>query len=208
MNDEELQSIINHYGDEKGDIKYLDFLTKSTPEELEAGKTNVNYQSQDWSSFFKGETEIGKLLHKIKVIVKKNRIRLLEFFQDHDILRKGHVPYMKFKGVLHSQKIELTNEEHDLLLNFYKTPSDPNLINYKSFDDHLEKIFVEKELEKAPTKRWTEFKAPSILDPLDVLSDSEEGQLQRCLVRIGIETKNRRLLIKPYFQDKVSDQFY
>ena len=78
------------------------------------------------------------------------------------------------------------------------------MIDYKTFDDHLEKIFVERELEKAPTKKWKEFKAPSILDPLDVLDTQEEGVLERCLIRIGIETKNRRLLIKPYFQDKVS----
>ena len=119
MNDEELEAIKNQYGDEKGDIRYLDFLNKSTPEELNIGKTNTFYQSQDWTKFFKGETEIEKLMQKIKVIVKKNRIRLLEFFQDHDILRKGHVPYMKFKGVLHSQKIELTNEEFEILLRFY-----------------------------------------------------------------------------------------
>ena len=80
------------------------------------------YLSSDWSAFFKGETDLGKLLQKIKIVVKRDRIRMLEFFQDHDILRKGYVPFMKFKGVLHSQKIELTNEEHDLLLDFYKTP--------------------------------------------------------------------------------------
>ena len=111
---------------------------------------------------------------------------------------------MKFKGVLHSQKIELTNEEHDLLLNNYRTKDDHNLIEYKAFDDQLEKIFVEKNLEKAPTKKWEEFKAPSILDPLDVLNAREEDDLLRCLERIGTETKNRRLLMKPYFQDKVS----
>jgi len=38
---------------------------------------------------------------KIKNIIKKDRIRLLEFFQDHDILRKGYVPNQKFRNVLH-----------------------------------------------------------------------------------------------------------
>jgi len=29
---------------------------------------------------FKGETELDKLMRKIKIIVKKDRIRLMEFF--------------------------------------------------------------------------------------------------------------------------------
>ena len=41
---------------------------------------------------FKGSNELDQLMKKIKEQVKKDRIRLLEFFQDHDILRKGHIP--------------------------------------------------------------------------------------------------------------------
>jgi len=51
------------------------------------------------------------------------------------------------------------------------------LISYKEFEDHIERIFVDKELEKQPTKVFTEFKVPSILDPQDVLNDSEERVL-------------------------------
>jgi len=142
-------------------------------------------------------------MKKIKVMVKKNRIRLLEFFQDHDVLRKGYVPFMKFKGVLHSQNVNLTDEEYEVLIRHFAT-EDKKLINYKEFDDAIEKVFVEKNLEKAPTKRWDEFKAPSILDPQDVLNNAEEQVLESCLRRIGTETKNRRLLLKPFFQDKVS----
>ena len=63
---------------------------------------------------------------------------------------------------------------------------------------------MERDLEKHPTKVTQEFKAPSILDPKDVLTDEEEQRLDRCLKRVGLETRNRRLLFKPYFQDKVS----
>lgn len=31
-------------------------------------------------------------MKKIKTQIKKDRIRLLEFFQDHDLLRKGYLP--------------------------------------------------------------------------------------------------------------------
>ena len=39
-----------------------------------------------------GESELDRLLFKIKAQIKKDRIRLLEFFQDHDLLRKGFLP--------------------------------------------------------------------------------------------------------------------
>ena len=65
------------------------------------------------------------------------------------------------------------------------------MIRYVEFNEAVEKVFVEKGLEKAPTKRWAEFKAPSILDPQDVLDDREEGVLENCLRRIGRETQHR-----------------
>jgi Ca2+-binding EF-hand superfamily protein len=34
--------------------------------------------------------------------VKKDRIRLLEFFQDFDTLRKGYLPAQKFRSTLHA----------------------------------------------------------------------------------------------------------
>lgn len=109
---------------------------------------------------------------------------------------------MKFKGVLHSQKVQLTDEEYQVLIDSFSMPTDTNLINYKEFDNTIERVFEEKNLEKAPTRKWEEFKAPSILDPQDVLNDTEEKQLDACLSRLGVEVKNKRLVIKPFFQDK------
>lgn len=42
---------------------------------------------------------------KIKQSVKKDRIRLLEFLQDHDVLRKGYVPAQKFRSTLYAQRL-------------------------------------------------------------------------------------------------------
>ena len=47
-----------------------------------------------------------------------------------------------------------------------------------------------------------EFKAPSILDPKNVLSSNEEQALDSCLQRLGTHVRHHRLLIKPFFQDK------
>jgi len=42
---------------------------------------------------------------KIRDHVKRNRIRVGEFFQDHDPLRKGVVDATKFRTTLYAQKI-------------------------------------------------------------------------------------------------------
>ena len=56
-----------------------------------------------------------------------------------------------------------------------------------------------KDLEKDPQKTLSSYKAPSILDPKNVLNDVEEEALVDLLYRIGTEVKHRRLLIKPFF---------
>jgi hypothetical protein len=57
-------------------------------------------------------------------------------------------------------------------------------------------------LEKNPKKTLSSYKAPSILDPKSILSEDEEQELDQLLKRLGVDVKHRRLLIKPFFQDK------
>ena len=80
--------------------------------------------------------------------------------------------------------------------------NDATKVNYVAFNEGIEVIFTEKGLEKDPTKRLEEYKAPSILDPKCVLTNDEEQQLEDCLQRMGTDVKYRRLLLKPFFQDK------
>lgn len=138
-------------------------------------------------------------MQKIKQIVKRDRIRLLEFFQDHDLLRKGYLACQKFRGTLHAQRIALTPAEFERLERTYAMPSDSGLINYVTFCDELDAIFTNKALEKNPTARPDNFNAPSILDPKDVLNTQEENVLIATLERLGTDVRHRRLLIKPHF---------
>jgi len=68
-----------------------------------------------------------------------------------------------------------------------------------TFNEDIDKIFTEKGLEKDPLKRLEEFKAPSILDPKNVLNEQEEIVVHEALTRIGTDVKFRRLLLKPFF---------
>lgn len=95
---------------------------------------------------------MDKLMTKVKNIIKKDRIRLHEFFIDHDTLRKGYVAAQKFRSVLHSQKLFLTTEEYERLEAHYALPKDRGLVNYVDFIEETDFIFTDKTLEKAPTK--------------------------------------------------------
>jgi Ca2+-binding EF-hand superfamily protein len=201
MTDKENEALCKNYSNQDGEIEYLKFLSDSNPEvKVQVEETKKNYNARGWK--FDGITDFDRLMNKIKATTKQNRIRLLEYFQDHDILRKGTVPYMKFKGVLRAQKIELTDKEYDILLEKFRTEQDSKLIDYVAFNEEIENIFTKKGLEKAPSAKVEEFKTPSLIDPDDVLTDSEEKVLEDCLTRIGTETRNRRLMLKPFFQDK------
>jgi hypothetical protein len=93
----------------------------------------------------------------------------------------------------------LTNEEYELLEKHFALSTDATKVNYVQFNEEIERIFTEKGLEKDPLKKVEEFKAPSILDPKDVLNQEEEIQLDACLKRLGWEVNLKRLLIKPFF---------
>jgi Ca2+-binding EF-hand superfamily protein len=201
LTEPEADALCKYYANQSGEIEYLNFLSDSNPDTpVQLEETKSTYRSKSWK--FDGVSDYETLMAKIKGIVKKGRIRLLEFFQDHDSLRKGTIAYMKFKGVLRSQKIEITDKEYEILLQRYTSEHDPNLVDYVTFNEEMEGIFTKKGLEKAPTAKVDDFKPPSIIDPDDVLTDAEEKVLEECLVRIGTECKNRRLLLKPFFQDK------
>lgn len=204
LSEAETAKVAAVYGNEAGEVRYADFLADSNCLEYIINGPTTGAKSTYVDGFvdFSGESEHQKLMRKVKNIIKKDRIRLHEFFLDHDILRKGYLPNQKFRSVLYSQKIELTEEELTRLQNYFQVAGDNQNVDYVSFSEEIERIFTEKDLEKCPTKTVAGWKAPSILDPLDVLSEQEELVLHECLIRLGTDVRHRRLLIKPFFQDK------
>ena len=79
---------------------------------------------------------------------------------------------------------------------------DPTKIRYFDFNEEIEKIFTVKTLEKEPTQTLSNYSAPSILDAKVHLTPEEEEELKAIMIRIGTDVRHRRLLIKPFFQDK------
>jgi hypothetical protein len=97
----ELISLV--YGDENYAIKYAEFLADCNVlvfivnGPYTGAKSTYNARFTD----FNGSQEMVNLMDKIKNIIKRDRIRMLEFFQDHDMLRKGSIEPTKFRSTLH-----------------------------------------------------------------------------------------------------------
>ena len=122
MSDEELEAIIKNYGNEKNDIKYLDFINDANPFKGQQTTFDPLATKSTYTPHYSSSnipSNVDDLLFRIKAQIKKERIRLGEFFLDHDILRKGSVPKSKFRGVLYAQKIQLTDAEYELLEAFF-----------------------------------------------------------------------------------------
>ena len=202
--DEEVRSIVKIYGNKQGDIEYLRFLDdcKILRYVINEPYTGAKSTYEPRHTDFSGANQIAILMDKIKEHVKRHRIRLGEFLQDHDPLRKGVIDATKFRTTLYAQKLQLTMEEYQKLEDYFRDPENSHKVRYFDFNEEIEKIFTEKDLEKCPGKSLSNFKVQSILDPRNNLSGDEEQQLHNLMARIGTDVRHRRLLIKPFFQDK------
>ena len=96
----------------------------------------------------------------------------------------------------------MTTQEYQLLEDHFRCQQDPNKIRYFDFNEQIEAIFTSKVLEKNPTQTLSSYSAPSILDAKVQLTPQEEEELVALMTRIGTDVRHRRLLIKPFFQDK------
>ena len=105
LGDTDAMDVAQVYGNQDNEIMYQQFLNDSNCLEYvingptTGAKATYNEKFTDFTGV---HCDMNALIRKIQNIIKKDRIRLLEFFQDHDILRKGYLPAQKFRGVLNA----------------------------------------------------------------------------------------------------------
>lgn len=146
---------------------------------------------------------IKDIIDKIKNIVKIKRIRLSEFFQDFDSLRKGVLSKAKFRTALDMANLNLRSEEYDVLESVYQLTDDKTRINYLSLIEEVNTVFTIKGMEKDPLIRPKEFKMPDYLDPEKRLSEAEAMFLDEVMRKLAYLMKKYRVLTKAYFKDAV-----
>jgi len=154
IDDADVRAVINAYGNQLGDIDYLRFIDDCKVLKYVINEPYTGAKStyvEKWVDFT-GSSAIEILMRKIRDGVKRNRIRIGEFFQDHDPLRKGVIDATKFRTTLYAQKLQLTTEEYQLLEDYFRDVTLPTNIRYFDFNEMIEVIFTQKDLEKDPLK--------------------------------------------------------
>lgn len=152
MSDADLAAVVRVYGNKLGDIEYLPFLQDTNVLRYVINDPYSGAKSTYTNVYtdFAGSAGVAPLMQKIKEQVMRARIRLGEFLQDHDPLRKGTIEATKFRTTLYAQKLQLTTEEYQKLEDHYRDAVDPMKIRYHDFNQDIENIFTLKDLEKNP----------------------------------------------------------
>jgi len=116
--------------------------------------------------------------------VVMKRVRIEEFFNDFDKLRKGKVTKNQFQSILSMLNFNLTKQEFDSLALKYKTDDPEYMFNYVNFCANINAAFTTYGIQKVPTATVapvtvdnTTFARKKYLD----MTDEEVGQVNMIL---------------------------
>lgn len=171
--------------------------------------TKLQSNSFEESSSRAGPRPVSMLLRYIKVSVKRDRVRLDEYYRDFDKLRHGKISSAQFRAGLNAAGLVLSNEEMELLGDAYACDELDSLgkrwIAWKAFVDDIESIFTVKGLERAPRhdltglqSRGEQFGGTKI--EMDLTADQERA-VTLTVRSIKQAIDRQRLDIKPAFED-------
>ncbi len=142
---------------------------------------------------------LEQFMQDLKKKSKINRLRYREFFIDFDPLRHGVVKKNKFTNVVTQiMNVPLEAETLSWLEQYYEDPADPTRVNYDRFLADVDIVFTQYELEKDPLVK------PPVYDysRTGFHPVPEQGSFEALMTRLGEVVFKRRLLLKPFFQDK------
>jgi len=222
LSDNDIEILMKKYGDPiSNEINYVVILNDA--KDAGEDKHKVNYQTStimfdkkkefvpslsSANNFYTYQTHFLNIdfnlkdtLDKIKNRVKINRVRLSEFFEDFDKLRKGICTKAKFRTALDMANLGLRTEEFDLLEKVYELENERDLVNYKPMIEEVDTVFTLKNLEKSPLIRPIQFKMPEFLDPQLRLNKEENEFLHKVMLKLAELMKKYRVLPKVYFKD-------
>jgi hypothetical protein len=110
-NDEFNALVARYHENGSGDIFYMLFLHDASPKRYPLTSTNsictATIIGENYNMLGRFP-KLNEVMQKIKNVVMQKRIRIEEFFIDHDPLRKGDVVKAKFRSCLDELKYLLT----------------------------------------------------------------------------------------------------
>jgi len=192
-----------------GLICYLLFL--KALEEPGGANSNETELVYDYRQFIKDNSsrvlstrDFEKLLNRIKTRIKTQRIRIIDFMKDFDLLKHGKISKNEFRRGLNVVLINLTEVELASLEKMYESPTNPSMVDYVRFSDEIESVFTIKGLEKLPTTEPPVFKNyvyESGSTPFKPVVPSAEPVLVAILNRLSEKIHQRRLDLLSYLED-------
>lgn len=145
---------------------------------------------------------LDSIMEKLQSHVYKRRVRLLEFFQGFDNLRRGLVPKQKFHTVVGQAELPLTADEIELCLSEYADPNSNDLFNYRGFCAKVNEVFGPVELNRTPLTAPSPVRVkPEPSKTIQTLSPQEEQFVQTILRRMKYIVTTRRMNIRDQFED-------
>ena len=176
-------------------------MQKITDKEFVPSLSSANNYYTYQTHFLNLDFNIGDIVDKIKNTVKINRIRLNEFFEDFDPLRKGTCTKAKFRTALDMANLHLRAEEFDVLERFFSVPDEDDKVYYKDLVEEVDTVFTIKGLEKNPLLRPKDYVIPDFLNPEKRLSPEEADFLDKTMRKLGLLAIKYRVMAKSFFRD-------
>ncbi|KAI9207587.1 uncharacterized protein BJ171DRAFT_561416 [Polychytrium aggregatum] len=143
--------------------------------------------------------EIEKLLNRIKIKAKSERIRVIDFMEDFDHLRHGQITQNEFRRALKLLYSNLNEIELRTIEDLYKSESDPRMVNYVAFSDAIESVFTSKGLESDPLHCPADFDPLPDVEPM--LLPDDKPVFDKVMDRLSERVAQRGIDVLSYLED-------
>lgn len=193
------------------DTEFVGFKLEALLDRTEETSAATDDKSSQELVSTQEDVNLDVLMTRIRGLVLKNRYRVSEYFYDFDPLNSGSISTTQFRRGLASMglsklgKHDLTQAQFDKLSQYYINKVKPDQVLWKDFLKDIESVFTQPNLEKTPTCRVPPQEVFLVPNPGTVdwslASDDDKELVDRTLARLRQRVQQRRLHVKPPFQD-------
>ncbi|TNN07355.1 EF Hand type protein [Schistosoma japonicum] len=213
VSDDEIMSLVQHYKSltNPGFVNYIAFerdLEMINFEEKVLKDKISNVKNKDVDHVLPKENLLNPsqqtIVERIKLTIRNRGVRVMDFFTDYDKLRHNEVTEHQFTCALLlavGKEAGIRREEVQILANYYRSTTNPQMINYREFCKEIDSPFQTLYLEKDPLKQIIMPQRGALSKQLCVLSQEDEDRVSKLIEEIKNQVREKRILTFPYFRD-------
>ncbi|KAK4476031.1 hypothetical protein MN116_001261 [Schistosoma mekongi] len=213
VSDEEIMSLVQRYKSptNPGFVNYIAFerdVEMNNFQEKVSRNNTSQLKSKDVEHVLPKENLVNPsqqmIVERIKLTIRNRGIRVMDFFTDYDKLRHNEVTEHQFTCALLlavGKEAGLSRGEVQILANYYRSVTNPQMINYREFCKEIDSPFQTLNLEKDPLKQIVMPPRGALSKQLCVLSQEDEDRVSKLIEEIKNQVREKRILTFPYFRD-------